>query len=73
MHRTRAAFLVFSLTSTLIAQQTTGMIAGFTAQSSPAEVNWEQRFKSMPDPQRMRANMERLSAHPHHVGSPYDK
>ena len=27
----------------------------------------------MPDPQRMRANMERLSAHPHHVGSPYDK
>src|SRR5258708_31885469 len=27
----------------------------------------------MPDPQRMRANMERLSAHPHHVGSSYDK
>jgi N-acetylated-alpha-linked acidic dipeptidase len=68
-----AAFLVFSLTSTLTAQQTTGVVAGFTAQSSPAEVNWEQRFQSMPDPQRLRANMERLSAHPHHVGSPYDK
>ena len=73
MHRARAAFLVFSLTGTLTAKQTAGVIAGFTAQSSPAEVNWEQRFKSMPDPQRMRANMERLSAHPHHVGSPYDK
>jgi N-acetylated-alpha-linked acidic dipeptidase len=73
MHRARAAFLVFSLTSTLTAQQTAAVVAGFTAQSSPAEVNWEQRFKSMPDPQRMRANMERLSAHPHHVGSPYDK
>jgi N-acetylated-alpha-linked acidic dipeptidase len=73
MHRARAAFLVFSLTSTLTAQQTAGVISGFTSQSSPAEVNWEQRFKSMPDPQRMRANMERLSAHPHHVGSPYDK
>ena len=67
------AILVFSLASTPIAQQPWEQIAGFTAQSSPAEVNWEQRFKSMPDPQRMRANMERLSAHPHHVGSPYDK
>jgi N-acetylated-alpha-linked acidic dipeptidase len=73
MHRARAAFLVFSLTSTLTAQQTAGVVAGFTSQSSPGEVGWEQRFKSTPDPQRMRANMERLSAHPHHVGSPYDK
>jgi N-acetylated-alpha-linked acidic dipeptidase len=73
MHRARAAFLVFSLTSTLIAQQTAGVVAGFTSQSSPGEAGWEQHFKSMPDPQRMRANMERLSAHPHHVGSPYDK
>jgi N-acetylated-alpha-linked acidic dipeptidase len=73
MHRACTAFLVFSLTGTLTAQQTAGLVTGFTAQSSPAEVNWEQRFKSTPDPQRMRANMERLSAHPHHVGSPYDK
>jgi N-acetylated-alpha-linked acidic dipeptidase len=73
MHRARAAFLVFSLTSTLTAQQIAAVVAGFTSQSSPAEVNWEQRFKTQPDPQRMRANMERLSAHPHHVGSPYDK
>jgi N-acetylated-alpha-linked acidic dipeptidase len=73
MHRARAVFLIFSLSSTLTAQQTAAVVAGFTAQSSPAEVKWEQRFKAMPDPQRMRANMERLSAHPHHVGSPYDK
>jgi N-acetylated-alpha-linked acidic dipeptidase len=73
MHRARVAFLVFSLTSTLTAQQTAAVVGGFTSQSSPGEVSWEQRFKSMPDPQRMRANMERLSAHPHHVGSPYDK
>src|SRR5271156_6086571 len=73
MHQARALLLVFSLTRALTAQQSTGVVAGFTAQSSPAEVNWEQRFQSMPDPQRLRANMERLSAHPHHVGSPYDK
>ena len=48
-------------------------MTGFTAQSEPGEASLEQRFKSLPDPQRMRANMERLSAHPHHVGSPYDK
>ncbi len=27
----------------------------------------------MPDPARLRENMRRLSARPHHVGSPYDK
>jgi N-acetylated-alpha-linked acidic dipeptidase len=64
-----ATLLVFTLPGVLVAQQT----AGFTAQSGPAEATLEQRFKSIPDPQRMRANMERLSAHPHHVGSPYDK
>src|ERR1700753_2274277 len=73
MHRACAAFLVFSLTGALTAQQTAGVVAGVPAQSAPGEQDWEQRFKSIPDPQRMRANMERLSAHPHHVGSPYDK
>jgi N-acetylated-alpha-linked acidic dipeptidase len=68
-----AVLLIFALSSTLTAQQGGGTLAGFTAQSEPAEVHWEQRFKSLPDPQRMRANMERLSARPHHVGSPYDK
>ena len=68
MRRTIAVLLTFTLASSLAAQ-----LAGFTAQSEPGEANWEQRFKALPDPQRMRANMERLSARPHHVGSPYDK
>jgi N-acetylated-alpha-linked acidic dipeptidase len=62
MGRAVATLLIFSLTTALTAQQ-----------SALDEAGWEQRFKSMPDPQRMRANMERLSARPHHVGSPYDK
>ena len=73
MDRAVAALLIFSLTSALTAQQAAAPLAGFTAQSEPAEASLEQRFKSLPDPQRMRANMERLSARPHHVGSPYDK
>ncbi len=62
MSRVLAALLIFILTGALTAQQ-----------AAPDETGWEQRFKSLPDPQRMRANMERLSARPHHVGSPYDK
>jgi N-acetylated-alpha-linked acidic dipeptidase len=68
MDRAVAALLVVTLSSSLNAQS-----PGFTAKSEPAEVSLEQKFKAIPDPQRMRANMERLSAHPHHVGSPYDK
>jgi len=46
---------------------------GFTAESSPAQREWETKFRAIPDPALMRAYMERLSARPHHVGSPYDR
>src|SRR3984893_6170296 len=46
---------------------------GFFPQSVKAERDLEARFKAMPDPARMREAMRRLSARPHHVGSPYDK
>ncbi len=36
-------------------------------------MQWEQKFKAIPDPGRLRENMRRLAARPHHVGSPYDK
>ncbi|HEX6626471.1 MAG TPA: transferrin receptor-like dimerization domain-containing protein [Gemmatimonadaceae bacterium] len=48
-------------------------LRGFFPQSVQAERDLEARFKTMPDPARMRAAMQRLSARPHHVGSPYDK
>src|SRR5690348_17472998 len=46
---------------------------GFFAQSSKTERQWEEKFKALPEPENMRAYMQRLSAYPHHVGSPYDK
>jgi N-acetylated-alpha-linked acidic dipeptidase len=46
---------------------------GFTAASSHAERDWENKFRAIPDPKIMRDSMQRLSARPHHVGSPYDK
>ena len=33
----------------------------------------EEKFRSIPNPQNLREYMQRLSARPHHVGSPYDK
>ena len=46
---------------------------GFFPRTVQAERDLEARFKTMPDPAHMRDAMRRLSARPHHVGSPYDK
>jgi N-acetylated-alpha-linked acidic dipeptidase len=35
--------------------------------------SWEEKFRAIPSPQNLRDYMQRLSARPHHVGSPYDK
>lgn len=48
-------------------------LQGFTKTSSASERQWEQKFRALPSPQLMRDYMQRLSARPHHVGSPYDK
>jgi N-acetylated-alpha-linked acidic dipeptidase len=48
-------------------------LRGYTPEHSAAEVQWEQKFRDLPDTARLRENMRRLSARPHHVGSPYDK
>jgi N-acetylated-alpha-linked acidic dipeptidase len=48
-------------------------LRGFTAATSKAERDWESKFMAIPEPARVRSNMERLAARPHHVGSPYDK
>jgi N-acetylated-alpha-linked acidic dipeptidase len=48
-------------------------MSGYTAVSAEREQQWEAKFRAIPAPQNMRDYMERLSARPHHVGSPYDK
>ena len=49
------------------------VLRGYTSSDSATEVQWEQKFRSLPQPENIRENMRRLSARPHHVGSPYDK
>ncbi|HMD09781.1 MAG TPA: transferrin receptor-like dimerization domain-containing protein [Candidatus Acidoferrum sp.] len=48
-------------------------LAGYSAESSRSERQWEEKMKAIPDPDKIRAYMKQLSARPHHVGSPYDK
>jgi N-acetylated-alpha-linked acidic dipeptidase len=46
---------------------------GYLPSSSQAERDWETKFRALPDSALQREYMQRLSARPHHVGSPYDK
>lgn len=48
-------------------------LAGFSSADARAERGTESRFRAIPDRANLRAYMQRLSARPHHVGSPYDK
>ncbi|HZQ18429.1 MAG TPA: transferrin receptor-like dimerization domain-containing protein [Terriglobales bacterium] len=48
-------------------------LAGYSRDSSRTERDWENKFSAIPSPDNQRDYMKRLSAHPHHVGSPYDK
>jgi N-acetylated-alpha-linked acidic dipeptidase len=44
-----------------------------SAQSAPPSGRWEEIFRGLANAGNIRASDERLSARPHHVGSPYDK
>ena len=48
-------------------------LLGYTAQTSATERDWEKKFQDGIVAANIRENMRRLSARPHHVGSPYDK
>jgi N-acetylated-alpha-linked acidic dipeptidase len=48
-------------------------LSGFSADSTRTERDVENKFRAVPDRANLREYMQRLSAHPHHVGSPYDK
>jgi N-acetylated-alpha-linked acidic dipeptidase len=48
-------------------------LAGYTAQDAAQQRDWEKKFQDAISPDHIRENMRRLSARPHHVGSPYDK
>jgi N-acetylated-alpha-linked acidic dipeptidase len=48
-------------------------LPGYSAEASRAERDWESRFRALPSPEVLRDTVRRLSAQPHHLGSPSDK
>lgn len=42
---------------------------GYSAADSATQTNWEQKFRALPQPENIRANMQYLSAYPHNVGT----
>jgi N-acetylated-alpha-linked acidic dipeptidase len=75
--------LLLSFTQFTVAQTSSGQTAapsaapaqllGYSAQTSTAERDWEKKFQDGIVAANIRENDRRLSARPHHVGSPYDK
>src|SRR5712692_6026424 len=47
-------------------------LRGFSPQAARAEREWEAKLQALPSTDSLREYMRRLSARPHHVGSPYD-
>jgi len=48
-------------------------ILGFADESARIERDWEAKLMAIPKSENVREYVKRLSARPHHVGSPYDK
>jgi N-acetylated-alpha-linked acidic dipeptidase len=46
---------------------------GYSAEASRIERQWEEKLRAIASPENLRSYMQRLSARPHNVGSPYDK
>ncbi|HEV8435757.1 MAG TPA: PA domain-containing protein, partial [Thermoanaerobaculia bacterium] len=70
----RILTVILALTATLaFAQPSNPPLLGFSSGSAEKERALEQQFDSQLHRDNLRDWMKRLSARPHHVGSPYDK
>jgi N-acetylated-alpha-linked acidic dipeptidase len=73
MKKAAACILCVTLAGLPLTAADAPPLRGFSAESSRVQQDWETKFRAIPDSTAIRSYMERLSARPHHVGSPYDK
>ena len=66
----RRAVACFTLLASTAYAVNTGEVSlrGYTSEHAAAEVQWEQKFREIPDPAKVRENMRRMSARPPRVG-----
>lgn len=70
MRQIAAAALLFFVPFEGMAQSSaTKTLPGYTSASSAKELEWESRFREIPEAKRAHENMKVLAAHPHNVGS----
>jgi N-acetylated-alpha-linked acidic dipeptidase len=72
MRKLAVSFICACLASPSAFPADPGTLAGYSDISARSQRDWEAKFRAIPDPANLRAYMQRLSARPHHVGSPYD-
>src|SRR2546422_8731097 len=75
MRRSVLVVLVFLASVVLLGttSEEPSPLMGYSVEQARAERNWEGKFRDIPKQDNLRDYMKRLSARPHHVGSPYDK
>ncbi len=73
MKRAAAYIVCLTLANLTLPGAEAPPLRGYSAESSRLQQDWETKFRAIPDPAALREYMQRLSARPHHVGSPYDK
>jgi N-acetylated-alpha-linked acidic dipeptidase len=61
------------ITMLLQAADSAAPMRGYSGSEAQSEREWEKKLRAIPSPVNEREYMKRLSARPHHVGSPYDK
>ena len=71
--RAAACLLAAAICLNVPAAQEQLSLDGYKPDASRTERDWEAKFRALPSPAKEREYMRRLSARPHHVGSPYDK
>jgi N-acetylated-alpha-linked acidic dipeptidase len=62
-----------SKTGSNLTTEAAARLAGYSFDTSSLERSWEKKFREGVAADKIRENMRRLSARPHHVGSPYDQ
>src|SRR3954469_15929561 len=72
MSRFVLPIFAFALTATAAAAPPAPLL-GFSDSGAAAQRALEARFDASLNPENLRGWMKQLTAHPHHLGSPYDK
>jgi len=73
MSRPGVILMVFVFLAWTVSAAEEELLQGFTREGSANERQWESKFRALPSSENQREYMRRLSARPHHVGSPYDR